>query len=277
MKSSEKVSIVITTYGRAEYLKKLVYSIRKSTPEGQYEIVIVSSDPQSTEKILWLKKQPDIKLISADIRMPGTKRKKSLYHYTNLGIIASHYPWILVVNDDMSFDKKWYTEFVNILSNHQDKRVAQIILASHIGDTKLGMRVAKIGKIKKSKSANWEDLYLADVSIIKRSVLKKIGYFDENMDWYGSGLDNALAINLMTDQKTLIEEKIKINHFITQELRQANNTIAYKDFSYVHRKWKKWCKNNDCQYDVPFDIPKPSLLSHVMSRLGDIKSTILKK
>lgn len=277
MKSLDKVSIIITTYGRAAYLKKLILSIRRSTPIGKYEIVVVSSDPQDASKIQWLKKQADVKLISADVRMPGSKRKKSLYYYTNLGIFSSHYPWVLVVNDDMSFDKNWYIEFLKLLSTNSHKNIGQIILPSHIGDVRLGMRVAKIGKIKKTQTSSWKDLYLADVSIIKRSVLKKIGYFDENMDWYGSGLDNALAISLTTKAATILGKKIKIKHFITQELRQADNSTAYKDFKYIHQKWQKWCKANTGEYNVPFNLQKPSLVHQVIKRLSHIKNRLLRK
>lgn len=81
-----KVSIVIPTYGRAEYLKNLVESVRKSTPKENYEIIVVSSDMPDSEKVKWPSEQPDVRVILSNTRSGG-RRTKSLYYYTNLGIL----------------------------------------------------------------------------------------------------------------------------------------------------------------------------------------------
>ncbi|MCL4367017.1 glycosyltransferase family 2 protein [Patescibacteria group bacterium] len=259
MKNSPTVSIVIPTYGRAEFLKKLIISVRKSTPKDMYEFVIVSSDPPETEKVRWLSKQSDVTLIMADNRKEG-RRKRSLYHYTNLGIYKAKNQWVLVVNDDMKFNVKWYMNLTTLLKKHTKDNVGMIILSTHIGGTYLGYRIPVIGKIKK-KSQDWKDLSLADLSLIRRDVLKKINYFDEGMDWYGSGMDNALAVEFLTKTKTILAPEIKIQHFITNELRAINAGSAFHDFNYIRRKWNSWCLRNGSRYDCDFGVAEYTLLN----------------
>lgn len=71
-----KVSIVIPTYGRAEFLKDLIFSVRNSTPKNTYEFVVVSSDLPKSDKVKWLSQQKDIELILVDQRKKWQLRKK---------------------------------------------------------------------------------------------------------------------------------------------------------------------------------------------------------
>lgn len=260
------VSIVIPTYGRAEYLKDLVLSVRESTPSGAYEIVVVSSDLPDSEKVKWLSDQKDVVLILADERRKSGGRKKSLYYYTNLGIKRAKKDWVFVVNDDMYFDKKWHLEFTDTLSKKGGENIGMVIVATHIGGREFGLRTAKIGRTKKA-GGEWKDLYLSDLSIIKKDVLEKIGYFDENLDWFGSGADNSLAVEFLTDKDTVVNENIKVEHFISDELRKINTGSAYDDFNYIKRKWDRWSKKNNCKYDCNFNMEPYTLIYRIKNIL----------
>jgi len=269
-----RVSIVIPTYGRAEYLKNLLESLRSSTPRDAYEVTIVSSDLPDSEKVTWIKEQPDVTLVLKDVRGPKDKRKKSLYYYTNLGIKAGSYEWVFVVNDDMVFDPAWYKEFADLISKPENKNAGMVIVSTHIGDVALGSRIAKIGKIKKP-GKDWTDLYLCDMSIIRRDVLEKIGYFDDKMDWFGSGADNSIALEMLTDTDTILGHKIKIEHFISEE-RPAVPGNAFRDFNYITNKWKKWCKQNGGEVDIDFGVPAYTLTNRFKDRLNVYKSKLKK-
>ena len=78
------LSFVISTYGRSEEIKRLIISIEKTFPIDFYEIVVVSSDEPSSEKIKWIESRPNTKVILQDIRI--NKRLQSLYYYENIGI-----------------------------------------------------------------------------------------------------------------------------------------------------------------------------------------------
>ncbi len=246
-----KVSIIVPTYGRAEGLEKLFVSLRKFTPTGVYEVVVVSSDPPETPKARWLKQQTDVRVIFADARRPWQLRKKSNYYYLNTAIKHSTYPWIFPLSDDMYIDSNWYDAFCKIVNDPSHTNAGLIIVASHIGSLKnainYGMRVDVIGKTKK-QNGPWKDLYLSDVSLVRRDVMESFGLFDEKMDWFGSGADLSLSVEVLTDAETIIAENIQIHHAISTENRGSNSVSAFNDFHYLLRKWNRLCNKHHCQY-----------------------------
>ena len=62
MKAMGMTSIVVLSYNAYTYTKFCIESIRKYTPKGSYEIIVVdnASGDQST---IWLKKQMDLRCI----------------------------------------------------------------------------------------------------------------------------------------------------------------------------------------------------------------------
>src|SRR3989344_1253183 len=245
--NNPKVSIVIPTYGRAEYIKNLIKSVRMSTPEESYEFVVVSSDLPESEKVKWLSQQSDVNLILADTRKEWQLRKRSPIYYTNIGIKRAKYEWVLLVNDDIRFDANWYKELQNLLADPKNSNVGMIIVLTHLGKVKYGPRIIKIGKTRK-KGGDWKDLYLSDFSIISKSVMEQIGYFDEKLKFHGCGADNSLAVEFLTDKDTAVSDKIRLDHLIADEGRDTNITDEFTDFNYLLNKWNNWCRMNGCEY-----------------------------
>lgn len=267
-------SIIIPTFGRTEHLKNLLESIRESTPPESYEIIVVSSDLPDTEKIGWLKEQKDINLIMSDSRKEGGKRKKSLYHYTNLGAYQAKNEWVFVINDDMLFDKKWYHNFQKLISDPKNYNVGMVIVATHLSRVWLGRRIVKLGWTQKLNSQR-KNLYLSDFSFIRRDVLKQINYFDENLDWAGSGVDNSLNVEFLTNKETITDESIVINHSIANEHRASNIGNVFEDYHYLTNKWNKWCHENGCRYECNFGVKPYTLKNRIKNYLRKIYKDFL--
>lgn len=258
MSHSPFVSLVIVTFGRSDYLEQLIGSIRETSPSHEREVIVVSSDPRESKKAKWLRQQKDLVTLFVDERLPGQTRKKSLYYYTNYGLKAAKGEWLFVLNDDMKMSKNWFRELKSTVSQHSN--VGMIITASHIGATNLGPRIPIIGKVRQ-KNDSWRNIYLADVAVIRSNVLESVGYFDEHMDWYGSGVDNSLKIELLSEYQVITNSKIVIDHFIASELREVNRGTAFWDFNYIHRKWQKWGKKNSVEIQVTLGTKPYSILS----------------
>ena len=225
----KKLSIVIPTYGRYYYLQKLVQSIRESCAGITYEIIVVASDPLNSEKIAWVRDQEDLYLIALHDRTEKSRRAHSLYYYENIGIMAAKGEFIFVANDDMSMNKDLILEFSEIESD-----LDVIIIPTHLGDRKLGIRTAIIGKLT-DMDGNSRDINLMDFTFIRRSVFKQIGYLDENLDWYGKGLDLSLSIELLTQSNIGFIKRAWIDHFIAEESR--TRIKGKRDFKYLKKKW----------------------------------------
>ena len=241
--TSKKISIVVSTYGRFEPFKLLIDSIIDSRINSEdYEIIVVSSDTEDSEKAKWVNEQSDIDmtLISMSDRAPGTVRTKSLMYYENVGIKSSKYDWLFVVSDDMWFEPDWYEKFLTYL-NDKDK---VYIVACHLGNKSFGFWIPPIGTI--TKNGVTETMWLYDMTIIHKSIYEEIDYLDERIHWFGKGADLPLAIAFLTEETPVLCNDVKINHDIINENRQANiaTTPNGDDSIYVKNKWIKWVSDN---------------------------------
>ena len=237
-----KVSTVIPTYARLENFKELVKSIRIAFPPDRVEIMAVTSDDPVSEKGKWLNSQPDVTVLQTDIRT--THRLKSLYAITNMGIKASTGEWIFVTNDNTQIDKEFYSNFVDIEENYD-----VILVNGHVGDVSLGRRIPVIGTLT-SPSDIQRPIFLFDFMIIRKKTFEDIGFFDEGMDWYGAGLDMAMAIETRPHIRVCRENDLSVDHEISQENRTPPNYL--KDFEYLENKWQKWCAENGWSFFFPW-------------------------
>ncbi len=232
------LSIVISTYGRFVEIKNLINSIHESFPENFYEIIIVSSDNPDSEKVSWLKKQRNTMVINPDIRTGS--REKSLYYYENIGLKEAKKDYVLIINDDMFFDKNFYEEFIKI------KNYDIIFFKTHLGSTRLGMRTSVIGNYITPKTNEYKNLYLADFILCKKEVYEKIGPLDENIDWFGIGADLALSFAFSKhDFDINYENNLYLNHLISDTDRVSESDNARTYHIYIEKKWRNFCKEND--------------------------------
>jgi glycosyltransferase involved in cell wall biosynthesis len=249
-----KVSIVVPTYGRIENIKKLTNSlINSKISKDNYELVVVSSDDVTSEKIIWLKNQKniDINLILEDDRIVNDSlnfRKKSLNYYENIGIKNSKNDWILVCNDDMWMESDWYEKFLICLN--KDNKV--YLISSHIGKKSLGLRIPTIGTLNKNNVQ--EPLWLFDMTIIHKSIYEKINFLDENIGWYGKGADLSIAVSFLTNEIPIPCYDVKVHHDLENENRSSNinnsmlSNSNQNDFEYIRKKWDKWILDNNKNY-----------------------------
>lgn len=233
-----KISIVISTYGRVNEIKKMVESIEKNFPPDSYEIIVVSSDDPLGEKISWLKQRSNLVLINPDVRVGS--RKKSLYYYLNIGIRECKHDFILTLNDDFHFDENFYPKFVKC------EQYDVIYFKTHIGKTSLGTRIPIVGYYKTPKETENQNLYLADIVIVKKDVFDKIGLLDEGLDWYGVGVDLSLRFAFSDFSfKVLHNEDMYVNHDISPTDRQNESASANSYWIYLEEKFNKFVKENN--------------------------------
>lgn len=235
----QKLSIVVPTYGRSTIFKRLVISLKLFLPPNVFEVIVVSSDVDGDSKFDEIIHDSRFKIIFADKRRSGGGRKKSLYYYTNLGISAATGDWILVANDDMFIDSDFWPELNREMNKHNFLSGGALVLNSQIGENpSLGVRIPILGEARKTKENKWEELPLLDVAVIDKKTLMDIGCFDENLDWYGSGLDNALKLFFLTDKPIVSAIKCTVFHDLLQPDRESMAGNSYADFDYLREKWK---------------------------------------
>jgi len=236
-----ELSIVVTTYGRSEQIRRLVESCEKYLTQISFEVVVVSSDSPDSEKISWLSKRSSVKLLSVGDRKPGQPRQRSLYFYENLGIQASTGDWIFIINDDSEISEYLQQRF---LSQRGDADI--LVVPAHIDNPALGHRTPIIGSLDNGSGP--VPLYLLDFAIFKRSVLDEIGPADEGYDWYGRGADMAISAGLLGKKVVPITDAY-LNHFV--ELEERNPPHFAHDFTYLKNKWGYLLKSSQLKFDTP--------------------------
>lgn len=226
---SMDLSIVVSSYGRFEHVKTLVETCRVSLKAISYEIVAVTSDPVLSPKNKWLALQPNVKLIAVGDRASGAPRQKSLYHYENLGLKAAQGNWILINNDDTTISEDLEVAF---LKNRDSADI--LVIPTEIDDKSLGKRAPIVGTVKKGETST--PVYLLDFAFFKREVFDRIGFADENLDWFGRGLDMSLAcVFFAPDLRIKPLASGSLTHNLSEENRKPPHYAI--DFRYLDEKW----------------------------------------
>lgn len=241
------VSVVVTTYKRLDCIKKLIKSLIDSDFDKENcELVLVSSDDENSEKINWIKSISEIKIKLIIEEKRESHRKKSLAYFENIGIKNSSKDWILVCNDDMWFDKNWYSNFSSSIGESK-----VYLVATHVGTLREGLRIPSLGSIVKDGVK--ENMWLYDMSVIHKSIYEKINFLDENIWWYGKGADLCLSVSFLTDEKPILCPEVMINHDLVNELRLENRGSFSVDQNYIKNKWNKWIIDNDKNYSYTWN------------------------
>lgn len=238
------ISFIIPTFKRDQYLFDLIQSIKDTTPnDADYDLIVVSSDDPSGPKVEKLQTMDRVVLLLPDVRT--TVRMKSNYYYINMGIKASSKEWCFVLSDDMLFPEGWYELLVDVFVHHPKDTV--VMVASQIGSVD-EYRIIQMGWVRKP-GKDWVPAFMSELPIMRRDIAEKIGYFDENAEFYGSGFDTTMAVILLTDTQVIAEPRIQIAHFRALEQRAENaNCDGVADMAYLNNKWDTWVAEHNCEY-----------------------------
>jgi glycosyltransferase involved in cell wall biosynthesis len=173
----DKVSIIIPTYNRNEFLLEAVYSALNQTHKNTEIIVVDDGSTDNTRQILeTLIKEKKIKYIYRENGGPSKAR--------NTGIRIATGEYIAFLDSDDLWKPDFIREAVNFLKNYPD------ISAVHCDLEFIGCETPDRFKNKDKlvrKGRMFEDYLLLRGSVflsclfIKRSALNKVGLFDESL------------------------------------------------------------------------------------------------
>lgn len=105
-------SIILLTYNQLDYTKLCIESIRKFTPKGQYEIIVVDNN-SNDGTVEYLKAQEDLRVIYNDYNAGFPKG-------CNQGIEISKGESILLLNNDTIVTPNWLNNLDSVLYSSDD-------------------------------------------------------------------------------------------------------------------------------------------------------------
>ena len=229
-------SIVIASKNEIEYIQKCIESIYSQDYKGDYEVLIIDgmSTDGTQEKLLELQKKYKFKLYKNEKVNAAAGR--------NIGIKNAKGKYISFIDADAIADKSWLTETKKCFEHRKD--AAGVGGPDHLPKDSterskmigwvMSSPLARGGKLNPSTQHSLlEEEKTADHIptcnlCIKKEILEKIGFFDEEFV-KGQDLELNYRIN-KAGHKLIYSPKVKVVHY------RKHHT---KDFTKQIYKWAK--------------------------------------
>ncbi len=239
-----KVSIVVLTYNNLKYNKLCIESILEKTAYPNYELIIVdnNSTDGTRDFLKELKNNPKIKVILNNANLGFAKGN-------NIGIKNSDGDHVILLNNDTVVTRGWIGGLIKHLKDEKVGMVGPV--TNSIGnEAKINVAYDNIADIEPFAECytelHWNETFeittLAMFCVaIKREVINKVGYLDEN---YQIGMfeddDYSMAVK-RAGYKLLCAEDVFIHHFGSVSFRRLEDKEFKKIFEENRSRFeKKW-------------------------------------
>lgn len=232
--AKKKVDVIILTSTTDEkklvQTKRTIHTIRESEPNFDFNVILIDSIEQSNKH----------HFLSGLANIYVHNRNPFNYNEClNLGTKYLKGDWVIISNNDVSYEKNWLTEIMDIYKQRPD------ITSFSPKDPYLYMNVYDWHFI--GSSDNYFESYSVTEAImgwclvIKRESLEKILPFDEQFDMYYQDNDYAKVIEKNGIKHALVRNSIAC-HYGTDKLFKMSNEEYYKLKQDEIKFIKKWGK-----------------------------------
>lgn len=210
-----KTSIVILSYNTYNLTKSCIESIRRFTPAGSYEIIVIDNASQDAS-VAWLKRQKDIKLVC-------NKENKGFPGGCNQGMeLAEEGNDILLLNSDTIVTPRWLENMQIALYSEPKVGAVSCITNSCSNWQQVEVKyqnydelIAFAEKINHSNPVLWEirPRLVGFCYLIKNEAYHMVGFLDERYA-PGNYEDDDYSLKLiMAGYKLLVCGDTFIHHY----------------------------------------------------------------
>jgi GT2 family glycosyltransferase len=214
-----KFSIIIPNYNGSAFIKPCLDSLIKSLKDAKaiYEIIIIdnASQDDSLSKIKNLIHPPIGKIIKNSTNLGFAPA-------VNQGIKLAQYKYIVLCNNDLTIDKKYFSYLINAIKDHPQYSafVGTVLNKEGTKFESQGLKFHYSGKcdnilnkqpiVRKLIERKPEKIWGASAALVtyEKKVLEKIGYFDEVFFAYEEDVDLALRLHYLKYKTLLIPQAI---------------------------------------------------------------------
>lgn len=215
MKSSPSVSVLLLNWNGYAFTKACIVSLLKNNYR-HFDIVIYDNGSNNDEAALleneFKKSQYKAATAKHSVRVVHGKKNLGYASGMNSAFAYASGEYILVINNDMEFERNFIEELVNVLKTHKNVAICQPKL-KHLGDDEMfdysvaaggyidlfGYPFARgriftyvekdHGQYDKLVKISWCGIFMA-----KKNVIKKTGFFDEIYINYGEDMDLCFRV-----------------------------------------------------------------------------------
>ncbi|MDA2921966.1 glycosyltransferase family 2 protein [Patescibacteria group bacterium AH-259-L07] len=235
------VSIIIPTYNQGDLLPRALRSVLKQTFQD-FEIIIVDDGSvDNTKKIVeeFQKKDGRIKYFWQKNSGGAAKPK-------NVGIRNSLGEYIAILDSDDEWFPQKLENQINLFKTSNNSRLGFVSCnAIYVYEKNKKQIKFKIPRYKKVLEKTLADDYMGSGSgmVIKKSVFKNVGLFDENLK---SAQDAEMRIRMASKYNFDFVDDFLFKYYIHEN--SITNKLSLKererDLDYIFKKHKKYFENN---------------------------------
>lgn len=267
MKDNQKIevnsltSIIILSYNALEYTKLCIESIRKHTPKGSYELIVIDNGSKDGSA-QWLKEQDDIQLIL-------NKDNVGFPKGCNQGLKVAQGTELLLLNNDVIVTPFWLDNMLSALYSQQNVGAVGCMTNScsneqsiNIGYDSLDGLEEAARSFNKQDSAKWYPwlLLIGYCLLFKRDVYEKIGGLDEAFS-PGNFEDDDYCLRMrQAGYELLLCGDTYIHHFGSVAFSGKNSP----DQQEKNRKYQEIIKRNKAYFLQKWNITENYHMSDEM-------------
>lgn len=237
-----KTSIILVTHGQLSHTKACIESIRHHTPEPYELIVVDNASPDETRT--WLGNQRDVTLVA-------NPDNRGFPAAANQGMRMATGEQLLLLNNDTVVTPGWLGRLLTALTSASEiglcgpcsNRISgeQQVPVDYDQETLLGLNAfAERWRQAHVNQRVMTDRLVGFCLLIKRSVIDKIGWFDEQFG-IGNFEDDDYCLRALQEKfQLVIARDVFIHHVGNATFRGAGIDFAglmQKNLGLFRRKW----------------------------------------
>lgn len=229
-----EVDIIILSYAKNDQLKQLT--------QQTITTLLSSEDPAKIKfSILVIESNRDL----APFRFENTttiypKEKFNFNKYLNIGIRATKNEFICLCNNDLIFHKNWASNLLLAQKNENIQCASTYWKEYHYDERNIAPNSRNI--------AGGRDIFSGWCFLIRRSLLKHIGFFDERINFWYSDDDfckvlekNNIPNILVTNAEVTHVGGYSLNNMDKkQKLKYTVLPQLYYEYKWSHGSWFKY-------------------------------------
>lgn len=275
MKALPKLTISIVNFNAGEYLIECLRSIQRVKDEAEITVIVV--DNASTDGSI--EKAQQLKLADKFIKN-SQNLGFSKAHNIALRLATSEY--ILILNPDTKLENGVIREMIEFMESHKEVGAATCMLvhsdssidfAAHRGfPTPLASLLYFFGNDKLYHLSNRDLTEIHEVDAIsgsffltRKSILEKVGYFDENYFMYAEDIDLCFRIKKV-GLKVMYVPTVKVIHYkgVSSGLKKHSQSLSKASYETRSRSLNAFYETMKIFYKKHYEKHYPFFINWIV-------------
>lgn len=230
MSKTKTISVIIVNWNGLQHLEECLLSLSKQTTKD-FEIILVDNGSTDGSANFVEKRFPYVKIIRL-------KKNEGFCRGNNIGLEHASGEFVALLNNDTKVDPNWLKELIQEIQSDPNIGICSSCMVNYFKPEYLdtagdGYDICGVGfkignQMRVSEYRNKRDTFgaCAGAVMYRRSMINKIGFFDEEFFAVGEDIDLSFRARLSGYRCVYVPTAI-IHHKINQTVGTRSNMLLY--------------------------------------------------